>query len=198
MNPAFDWNNQTQKPALNLNTIFEEFVMSVIFAPSIVFQNILVCGQAIEINCVNDLHMKATLSDLALINSLANDIRNISNIVASTTQLKHLPDARSKCVKSKESPTRPSSRQKPQKPQIPKFLQESERSEHDSGFKSHSKKEELIDNGYETGVQPPFTLSFVGGYFTVKFYKSLVGAVISLFAFLVINKIYISILGRQK
>lgn len=143
--------------------------MSVIFAPTIMFQNILVCGQALEINCVNDLHMKTTLSDLSLISSLVNDFGKICSAVATTTQ--QSPDAQKKNIRTRKYQRRPSARPKPP---IPRMVQESARSEHDSGFKSNSKKEVLMENGCEAGVKPPFTLSFVGGYFTIKFYKSLV------------------------
>lgn len=76
-NPAFDWNNQIQKPALNVNTLFNDFVVSFIFAPAIVFQNIIVCGQAVELNCVNDLAIDVTLNDLTFLNNLCHKIQTI-------------------------------------------------------------------------------------------------------------------------
>lgn len=76
-NPAFDWNNQIQKPSLNVNTLFNDFVVSIIFAPAIVFQNIIVCGQALEVNCVNDLAIDVTLNDLIFLNNLCQTTTTI-------------------------------------------------------------------------------------------------------------------------
>lgn len=166
LNPAFDWNNQTQKPSLNLNTIFEGFIVSVIYAPSIVFQNILVCGQALEVNCVNDLHIKTTLSDLSLINNLMIDFRNKFNLT-SKSELNRSKAIQKMC---KSNEYHKISRSKAQ-------IQLPEHYENDSGFKSHSKKaESLIENmnGKGSTTKVPFALSFVGGYFSIKLYKSLV------------------------
>lgn len=53
-----------------MNTLLNGFVMSVIFAPAIIFQNIIVCGQALELNCVNDFSVNVTLNDINLLNNL--------------------------------------------------------------------------------------------------------------------------------
>lgn len=76
-NPAFDWNNQTEKPSLNINTIFNDCIVSIIYAPAIVFQNIVVCGQALEFNCINDLCLNLTLNDIDLINDLRLKFSNV-------------------------------------------------------------------------------------------------------------------------
>lgn len=76
-NPAFGWNNQVQRPSLNVNTLFNDFVVSIVVAPAIVFQNIIVCGQALEVNCVNDLAIDVTLNDLTFLNNLCQKITTI-------------------------------------------------------------------------------------------------------------------------
>lgn len=75
-NPAFDWNNQTEKPSLNVNTIFNDLIVSIVYAPAIIFQNIIVCGQAIEFNCISDLAINLALDDIILLNDLRTKLTN--------------------------------------------------------------------------------------------------------------------------
>lgn len=147
--------------------------MSVIFAPSIMFQNILVCSQALEINCVNDLHMKATLNDLSLINNLGNDFRSI--FAKSTTTV---PTLKRKSISKRLSADYLYRRSQIGKPKshVQTMALGSEHSENDSGFKSNSKKNQAITEGcsHTGNGNEPFILSFVGGLFGIKLYKSMV------------------------
>lgn len=53
-NPAVEWNNPERKQSLKLNEIFKNFTLIATYAPNIVYNNILICGQAIEFNCATD------------------------------------------------------------------------------------------------------------------------------------------------
>lgn len=133
------------------------------------FQNVLVCGEALEVNCVNDLHIKTTLSDLSLINNVTIDIGKM----LTATRRKHeqqLSGAKTIWPQPIQRKTR-----KMSKSQAQKLVQEVEQSENDSGFKSHSRKDDsLCERKAKNNVKPPFMLSFVGGLFNVQFYKTLV------------------------
>lgn len=71
-NPAFDWNHKTEKPSIEVNAIFSNFNLAVQYAPCIVFKNILVCGESIEVNCLSDLMVDLTTHELLLFNNLLN------------------------------------------------------------------------------------------------------------------------------
>ena len=69
-NPAFEWNNRNRKTALQLSDIFNNFNFVSIYAPCIVYQNVLICGQAIEFNCVSDFVASVNTYHLNLISCL--------------------------------------------------------------------------------------------------------------------------------
>lgn len=57
-NPAVSWNNPTKDQTLEICEIFKDFHFTVIVAPAIVLNNVLVCGPSIELSCVSDLNLK--------------------------------------------------------------------------------------------------------------------------------------------
>lgn len=73
-NPAFDWNHKTEKPSIEVNAIFSNFNLAVQYAPCIVFKNILVCGESIEVNCLSDLMVDLTTDELSLFYKLQSDL----------------------------------------------------------------------------------------------------------------------------
>ncbi|XP_031633200.1 vacuolar protein sorting-associated protein 13B isoform X2 [Contarinia nasturtii] len=159
-NPAFDWNNQTEKPSLNINTIFNDCVLSVIYAPAIVFQNIVVCGQALEINCISDLCLNLTLNDIELL----NDLRlKFSNVFRQQT-------IESTCI--------PAKRQRMDKCTTHFRTINDQFDNHlsDSGFKSNCYHDKRKSNEKLSTqkIDIPHMLSFVGGAFTVQLYNKIV------------------------
>lgn len=183
-NPAFDWNNQTEKPALNVNTIFKDFVVSVIFAPAIIFQSIVVCGHALELNCVNDLSVNLTLNDVDLLNKLRLSFMNVFGYVEFRFNgyfeffqllsliLFNLFHFRISCAQ-------PPNGKRQMLPQLnsPHLINKSTVDQFDnhlsdSGFKSNFNPEKS-KSSEKSNVQKkyiPYAWSFVGGLFSMQLY----------------------------
>ncbi|XP_053682005.1 intermembrane lipid transfer protein VPS13B [Sabethes cyaneus] len=88
-NPAFEWNNlqDVQRSTdFDLNTIFKEFNFSVIYAPCIIYKNVLICGQAMELNCMSDLLMDLNLDQLQLAGQVSRKMINIVQIILPPAQ----------------------------------------------------------------------------------------------------------------
>ncbi|XP_052863734.1 intermembrane lipid transfer protein VPS13B [Anopheles cruzii] len=80
-NPAFEWNNLQQgvqrMSHFEVVTVFKEFNFSIIYAPCIIYKNVLICSLAMELNCMSDLLIDVDLEQLALVQKLlqkANEI----------------------------------------------------------------------------------------------------------------------------
>lgn len=54
-NPAVEWNTQHREASPHITDIFTHFTFIGIFAPCITYNNVLICGQALEFNCASDL-----------------------------------------------------------------------------------------------------------------------------------------------
>ncbi|XP_055526290.1 intermembrane lipid transfer protein VPS13B [Wyeomyia smithii] len=83
-NPAFEWNNlqDVQRSTdFVVNTIFKEFNFSVIYAPCIIYKNVLICGQAMELNCMSDLLIDLDLDQLRLACVISRKLTNIVQIL---------------------------------------------------------------------------------------------------------------------
>lgn len=69
-NPALEWNQNeappSSKPEIDMKTVFSEFNLGIVYAPSIIFENVLVCQEAIEFNCTKDMALSMTLNQLTL------------------------------------------------------------------------------------------------------------------------------------
>ncbi|XP_062558103.1 intermembrane lipid transfer protein VPS13B [Armigeres subalbatus] len=88
-NPAFEWNNlqDVQRSSdFEVNTIFKEFNFSVIYAPCIIYKNVLICSQAMELNCMSDLLMDLDLDQLRLAGNISRKINNILLMVTPPRQ----------------------------------------------------------------------------------------------------------------
>lgn len=88
-NPAFEWNNlqDVQRSSdFDVNTIFKEFNFSVIYAPCIIYKNVLICSQAMELNCMSDLLMDLDLDQLRLAGNISRKISNILQTIAPSSQ----------------------------------------------------------------------------------------------------------------
>ncbi|XP_021693609.1 vacuolar protein sorting-associated protein 13B [Aedes aegypti] len=84
-NPAFEWNNlqDVQRSSdFEVNTIFKEFNFSVIYAPCIIYKNVLICSQAMELNCMSDLLMDLDLDQLRLAGNISRKISSILQVIS--------------------------------------------------------------------------------------------------------------------
>ncbi|XP_063704154.1 intermembrane lipid transfer protein VPS13B [Culicoides brevitarsis] len=74
-NPALEWNQNeappSSKPEIVVKTVFNGFNLGIVYAPSIIFENVLVCQEAIEFNCTKDMTLSMTLNQLSLACQLA-------------------------------------------------------------------------------------------------------------------------------
>lgn len=65
-NPAVEWNNPERKQSLRLTEIFKNFTLIAIYAPNIVYNNILICGEALEFNCSSDFMADISTDQLTM------------------------------------------------------------------------------------------------------------------------------------
>ncbi|XP_035779431.1 vacuolar protein sorting-associated protein 13B-like [Anopheles albimanus] len=85
-NPAFEWNNfqqGAQRSAAHFEaaTVFKEFNFSVIYAPCIIYKNVLICSVAMELNCLSDLLIDVDLEQLRLMEQLLRKASQIRLLV---------------------------------------------------------------------------------------------------------------------
>ncbi|GAB0097730.1 vacuolar protein sorting-associated protein 13B [Sergentomyia squamirostris] len=160
-NPAFVWNNQSSKTSIDINAIFKDFTCSLIFAPCIVFNNILVCGQGLEFNALTDLSIHLNTDQLSMALSLWSKIQSFQQILNSTKR---------KCLqKDKKSPVF-----KKIPPRFKRIPEKTEYDVKDSGFESIDiEKKSSVEGNQERFLKEaevPYDISFVGGVFTVNLY----------------------------
>lgn len=139
-----------------MNTIFKDFNFSLIYAPAIIFQNVIVCSQAIELGCLNDLSINLTLTDLCLLNNLSVCYSNIFQQTSQTTSM----------IKSLDSP-----QMKPMK----LSMHADQHDLSDSGFRSsicYADKSKAIDHAtHQQKREMPYIWSFVGGHLSLRLYN---------------------------
>uniref|UniRef100_A0A182JVY1 Vacuolar protein sorting-associated protein 13B n=1 Tax=Anopheles christyi TaxID=43041 RepID=A0A182JVY1_9DIPT len=82
-NPAFEWNNLHQgvqrTSHFDVVTVFKEFNFSAIYAPCIIYKNVLICSRAIELNCMSDLVVDIDLDQLQLAECLLSKGKQIGD-----------------------------------------------------------------------------------------------------------------------
>lgn len=125
------------------------------------FQNIVVSGQALEMNCISDLCLSFTLHDIDLLNDLAMKFSNVFTTSSAGSNNKR--------KKSLPVPERYGSHFRPMVDQFDNHLS-------DSGFKSnfYPDKRKSSEKSNSPKIEIPQMISFVGGGFTVQLYKSAV------------------------
>lgn len=126
-----------------------------IYAPAIIFQNVIVCGQAIELGCLSDLSINLTLTDLRLLNNLNVCYSNIFQQSSQTTTVKSSDSPKLKPLKSSTNTD-----------QHQDFS--------DSGFRSsmcYAEKSKAIDRLPNQKREMPYVWSFVGGHFLIRLYN---------------------------
>lgn len=77
-NPAVEWNNPERKQSLRLTEIFKNFTLIAIYAPNIVYNNILICGEAIEFNCSSDFMANLNTDQLYMLGCHVRKTQQIS------------------------------------------------------------------------------------------------------------------------
>lgn len=77
-NPAVEWNNPEPKYNFHFDEIYKNFTISVTYAPHIVYNNVLICGAAIEFNCMSDLVITINTKQ---INMLSCHLRELHRIL---------------------------------------------------------------------------------------------------------------------
>ncbi|XP_045475296.1 vacuolar protein sorting-associated protein 13B [Harmonia axyridis] len=70
-NPAVEWNNLERvsintNPSMHLWPVFEKIDLSIIIAPAMVYKEVLVCCNSVEINIVSDVAVNLCLSQIRL------------------------------------------------------------------------------------------------------------------------------------
>ncbi|XP_030371450.1 vacuolar protein sorting-associated protein 13B isoform X2 [Scaptodrosophila lebanonensis] len=80
-NPAFEWNNQKRRTELEHMDIFHDFDFISIYAPAITYENLLVCGQNVEYNCVTDFVATLCTHQINLISCILLRLQRLSSIV---------------------------------------------------------------------------------------------------------------------
>uniref|UniRef100_A0A675B3R5 Chorein N-terminal domain-containing protein n=2 Tax=Anopheles darlingi TaxID=43151 RepID=A0A675B3R5_ANODA len=85
-NPAFEWNNfqqGAQRSAAHFaaETVFEEFNFSIIYAPCIIYKNVLICSVAMELNCLSDLLIDVEIEQFRLLEELLRKASQIRLLV---------------------------------------------------------------------------------------------------------------------
>lgn len=82
-NPAVAWNNPTKDETLEIWEVFKDFNFSIVLAPAIVFNNVLVCGPSIELSCISDLNMKIRMGECKDLLALKGALDVMTNRTAS-------------------------------------------------------------------------------------------------------------------
>ncbi|XP_073817283.1 vacuolar protein sorting 13B isoform X2 [Musca autumnalis] len=87
-NPAVEWNNPERKQCLRLAEIFKNFTLIAIYAPNIVYNNILICGEAVEFNCSSDLLANVNTDQLKMFAYHWRKLQQISQFISKISNQK--------------------------------------------------------------------------------------------------------------
>ncbi|XP_059611224.1 intermembrane lipid transfer protein VPS13B [Phlebotomus argentipes] len=161
-NPAFVWNNQANKAAVDISAIFKDFNCSLVFAPCIVFNNILVCGQGVEFNSLTDLILHLNTNQVRVGLILLQKLKTLGEAFA-------MPSKREECLRKKAAVKISLKSSK-----LKRVHEKPESDIKDSGFESievdkKSTTETIKEKAISKAVIP-YDLSFVGGVFTINLY----------------------------
>lgn len=81
-NPALEWNKLGHGSSLERQfstlPLLSKFDLCLIIAPPVLFKpDIIVCGSAIEVNCITDIELTINLDQIQLISILNNELKNV-------------------------------------------------------------------------------------------------------------------------
>lgn len=90
-NPALEWNNlDSKKSALSTNVVLipvvNKFDLCIVAAPAMVHGSTIICGHAIEINCVSDLEVNVSVDQVKLAQSLAAECGRMMTPMSDTSR----------------------------------------------------------------------------------------------------------------
>ncbi|XP_032691389.1 vacuolar protein sorting-associated protein 13B isoform X2 [Odontomachus brunneus] len=81
-NPALEWNKlgngSSLDPYFSTSPVLTKFDLCLIIAPAVMFKtNTIVCGSAIEVNCITDIELTINLDQIKLISTLNNEFKTL-------------------------------------------------------------------------------------------------------------------------
>lgn len=89
-NPAVVWNNPIKDRTMEIVEVFKNFHCSFVWAPAIVFNNVLVCGPSVELSCVSDLKLAIRTDQCKTALQLNKAIDEMSNADVNRRGLKEM------------------------------------------------------------------------------------------------------------
>ncbi|XP_071652871.1 intermembrane lipid transfer protein VPS13B isoform X2 [Temnothorax longispinosus] len=81
-NPALEWNKlgngSSLDPYFSTSPVLTKFDLCLIIAPAVTFKgDIIVCGSAVEVNCITDIELTINLDQIKLISTLNNEFMTL-------------------------------------------------------------------------------------------------------------------------
>ncbi|XP_069969328.1 intermembrane lipid transfer protein VPS13B isoform X2 [Bactrocera oleae] len=196
-NPAVEWNTQNREASPHITDIFRHFTFIGIFAPCITYNNVLICGQALEFNCASDLVATLNTDQLYALGFMAYSLTNLLDTAeksvfirkSSSMQLQKQKTSSHQNVSEHVDPNSSSSlqcgelliapAQKSARNSAPAFEPIDENTEQnvktDSGIHSQLSRMELQSTrnalNDANARKFPQTVSFIAGTFTIDLYE---------------------------
>ncbi|XP_054747188.1 intermembrane lipid transfer protein VPS13B isoform X1 [Anastrepha obliqua] len=194
-NPAVEWNTQNRETSPHIANIFKHFTFIGIFAPCIAYNNVLICGQALEFNCASDFVATLNTDQLYALGCMVCQMSELYAIIAkrqnsngSSSRLKKLKShshhyesesvlknssSSLQCAELLVAPVNKTARNS-----APVFEPIDEHTEQnvktDSGIQSQQSRQERLSTltaPTDTVLRKfPQTISFIAGTFTLQIY----------------------------
>ncbi|EFN83982.1 Vacuolar protein sorting-associated protein 13B [Harpegnathos saltator] len=80
-NPALEWNKlgngSSLDPYFSTSPVLTKFDLCLIIAPVVMFKSTIVCGSAIEVNCITDIELTINLDQIKLMSMLNNEFKTL-------------------------------------------------------------------------------------------------------------------------
>uniref|UniRef100_A0A034VE87 Vacuolar protein sorting-associated protein 13B n=1 Tax=Bactrocera dorsalis TaxID=27457 RepID=A0A034VE87_BACDO len=99
-NPAVEWNTQNREASPHITDIFTHFTFIGIFAPCIAYNNVLICGQALEFNCASDLVATLNTDQLYALGLMANSLTKLQDTAEKSVPIRKTSSIRLQKQKS--------------------------------------------------------------------------------------------------
>ncbi|XP_028899829.2 intermembrane lipid transfer protein VPS13B isoform X2 [Zeugodacus cucurbitae] len=194
-NPAVEWNSQHREASPHITDIFSRFTFTGIFAPCISYNNVLICGQALEFNCASDFVAKLNTDQLYALGFMAYCLTKLLDTAEKSVSLRKSSNScillrkqsrtSSQQVSTNSTSTlqcgelliAPGHKNKSVRNSTPAFEPIDENTEHvktDSGIQSQLSRVEQQSTRNtlpDTSARKfPQTVSFIAGTFTIDLY----------------------------
>uniref|UniRef100_A0A0K8W1C6 Vacuolar protein sorting-associated protein 13B n=1 Tax=Bactrocera latifrons TaxID=174628 RepID=A0A0K8W1C6_BACLA len=99
-NPAVEWNTQNREASPHITNIFTHFTFIGIFAPCIAYNNVLICGQALEFNCASDLVATLNTDQLYALGLMAYSLTKLQDTAEKSVSIRKTSSIRLQKQKS--------------------------------------------------------------------------------------------------